>query len=674
MKRFMLFAVAAMLALPLLARAANGGAVETYYPMPGEEITDRLPMIFMMLPQPDPPINATTIQVFLDGNDITSELQLNPEYVTYNVPAPLSLGNHTVTVNYKDIAGTAATPIKWDFTVVAQVTKAVTPRAEGRPSTTGSMVIKFEDIDLNAGTRNAGHSESDIRYRETINSLGSFKFEHKHNGVTYNGNYERAVEQITGRRNDWFSFNLTDDSRNISLGDIPMNTADYSAMTITGVKMRGIRSIHQLNEKYSLTLLAGRTTEPQNGRFKRYTRGFKLDTKSSKNNVVRLIVLGSDEKGVVSGSDFPSNDTILGLVDTFTYDNHWKLDSESVLNKHTERANTTVTDSGRDAATRYVLNFKSTRVEALAARRSIGPIFTPTTLGAYTETDREGSYGSIQYKPSSRFLVKTFFDAYHNNLHHNANTNNYTDRSENSITNLKLDYPRFPVLDARYSKLYTNTDALLGNPDTQRSESTSANFALRQDLNDWWHFNGTNLSHVFTRYDIDRNTYSSTGLPSNSNMRSDTRTWSFRSHYKAFATFSYNTSLNKTFNVAQAQVATLLGFDRTLTIDDTRSNTDTYAIQLQLIPFKLISNISYKRTAKNTYTTKYTNDVFTSFSLSSAPRDRQFIIGFIYQFNPNRKINIEYEDFDQEYRSAAAVDIGRNYDEQILRVSYSIDF
>lgn len=645
-----------------VSESTTGGQVLN--PYPGEQITDRQPMIGIKLPTPEPPIDPLTIQIFIDGTDVTSETQISIDYIFYTPVIPLKLGSHNVRVTYKDTAGTAASPVNWNFIVVEKVVKVELPKVEQKPSTTGKLDYRFAAINLDNGVRNGNWPDTDIKYQEAFTNSGTFSFTHKFYGKALTGSYQRDIEEITGRANDYYSFNYIDQSHDIVLGDVPATLKDFSELTMNGVRLRGIKAINPLNEKYTLTSFYGRTLEPQSGRYKRMTTGFKLDTSASKNDDVRIIVLTSKEHGTTTAAATPKHDSIASLQNKFVYNKRWNLNSELVYDNHTERGQTAaVSKSGKETASRNYIDYTGTRISAEAGRRNFGPLFNPSTLGTFTESDREGTYGSFQYKPSTRFLVKTFFDEYHNNLHHNANVNNYTDKSTNSITSMNLTYPQLPMITARYGKLYTSTDAPYGNPNTQRSESTTENYTASKNFNDFWNFNGSSAAFMFSRYDIDRTNYAAGGTSTIFNMRSDTRSWTFTTRYKAFALVTYNTSLNKT--ESDSRSGAVRG------INNTKTNTDRIGVQLNIVPFKFITNVNFKRTGTKTYTTSV-NGAVSSTSLSAAPLERQTVVTFIYYLTQRKKLNLEYEDYDKEYR--ALINTGRSYDEQIFRLGYSLDF
>lgn len=637
-------------------------------PYVGEEITDRQPMIGVKLPQLDPPIAPTTIMFFVDGSDVTAETNVSTEYLFYTPQIPLKLGNHNVRITYKDTAGTDQPSVQWDFTVVERiVTRVVAPPVEQKPSTTGRLNLQFEDIHLNKAIRPSTVDEADIRYPEALNTTANLSFTSKFYGKTLKGSYQRTVEQITGRANDYFRFDYMYKNDMVTIGDRPVTSRDFSELTMNGVRLRGVYAIHRLNPKYLLTWVNGRTREPHNGRYKRYTNGVKINTKTSKNHEVGLILLRSAEHGQSTSTLVPEKDTIAGLNSAFTYNKHWMLNSEFVYDNHTERGTTSPLMMGKDAASKYFVTYTSTRWSGNAGRRSIGPRFTPTTLGTFTEADREGTYGSIQYKPSSKFQAKTFYDAYHNNLHHNANTNDFTDKSTNSASSITLNYPHLPMITARYSKLYIKTDAQLGQLDTNRSESTNANFMANKQFNDLGFWNGNSVVFMFQRYDLDRQSYGLSGtstVNSKTNLRNDTRNWTFTTRYKAFALFTYNTIVNKSYSYGKTQSTSGNSTTTSTFLTTGKTNTDRYGLQLNIKPFKFITNLNYKRTGRKSITTSTT-------ITGSAPMEKQASINFIYYLDQSRKINFEIEDYDYEYRVTTR---NKSYDEQIFRMGYTMDF
>jgi hypothetical protein len=134
--------------------------------------------------------------------------------------------------------------VQWDFTVVERiVTRVVAPPVEQKPSTTGRLNLQFEDIHLNKAMRPDSVDEADIRYPEALNTTANLNFTSTFYGKTLKGNYQRTVEQITGRSNDYFRFDYLFKNNVVTIGDRPVTSSDFSELTMNGVRLRGVYAV-----------------------------------------------------------------------------------------------------------------------------------------------------------------------------------------------------------------------------------------------------------------------------------------------------------------------------------------------------------------------------------------------------------------------------------------------
>ncbi|MEW5944963.1 MAG: hypothetical protein AB1742_02065, partial [bacterium] len=346
----------------------------------------------------------------------------------------------------------------------------------------------------------------------------------------------------------------------------------------------------QVTPRGKLTAFTGRSQEPHNERNKRFTHGAIFEFPKKPSYSSKLIALTSRELG--GGSSVPRTDRIVSLTTDYTYNPRFSIYSEIATDKHGEFGAGSF--SGRDSATKFHGKYSKPPFELTAGRRNVGPNFNPTTLGTFIEKDREGSYMTFKYVPSKRWNFATFYDDYHNNLHHNL-TGDLTLKTTNSISSVAFSTSRYPNISYRYGKLYSLTDGPRNINGTSLSESTTENLVFSVLLPETTAFVGSRFTSVISRYDIDRRTISS-GVGSVLELRSDTRNHTLSTRYKAFATLALNTSIYKSFsdNVSTAHK-----------MDATRINTDTLNLQLNIVPFKFVTGFNFRRSAKNTITTDF---------------------------------------------------------------------
>ncbi|MEW6203030.1 MAG: hypothetical protein AB1546_13720 [bacterium] len=640
-----------------ITKSASGGNILN--PLPGEETTDRQPMIGVKLPE-TPAIKPESIKIFLDGNDVTGETQVSIEYIFYLPATPLKYGVHNVRVTYNDVNDNPLPPVSWDFSVVMAVREIPKVRPvrpvvkEPSVSTSGKMTIEIGDVYLNNAKRANNWPSTDIKYKESERLLNIFDFTHKFYGNTIIGHFDRTIEEITGRPNDRGYLNFINTTHNITLGDYTTSADEYSEYSISGVRMRGIKAMQQ-TPIFHITSLFGRSQEPQDGRFKRTTYGAKLAYNLTNSFKTKLILLRSREEGIASSSSLPANDNLMSLVNNFTYNKRLSLFSEIATDKRSVLNVNAATIAGKDSAAKFYLNYKVNPIALTVGRRSVGPNFNPTTLGTFIEKDREGSYASFTYAPSKIWTITTFYDDYHNNLHHQR-PYDYTDDTANSISSLTYRSTKIPNSSYRYSKLYTLTDAQTGFPGTTRNESTSENLTFSYNLPDLKTLVGSRFMMVLSRYDIDR--FTNTGTAVLFSMRSDTSNYTISTRYKSKAVFSYNNTHNDTITDTVSASTTLT---------ESESTTDGYALQLNVVPFKFITNFDFRRSVRSTITTTAAGSSLTGNTIEWSKG-----LTMVYYVTQKSKLNFSYIDFDRQYR--AAINAGRSYDERLASLSYSFEF
>ena len=675
-------------------------------PLPGERILDQQPMIAVKLPSPTPPIDPNTIKLFVDGVDVTAEATVSSEYVFYTSEIPMRLGSHNVLIAYEqvcrnhaaaaecaDVTGcswnaasgacetTSPTPpVSWQFVITRQAPAQPERKpATGRPapsltakSFTGRYMMKVMAIDINEAARaengysTEAYNSSDFRFKEGYNTTGNLDFTDRLGQRTIIGHYDRTIEQLRNRANDKFSLNYVDKKSNIMLGDFYMTARNFSQYAISGVQVRGIQLQNAIGS-HKITTFAGRSQEPHDGRYYRTTFGVKVDKKHSETHEFRLISLRSKESNFEGSYSYPSSDYVNTLSQTLNFNKKLVASTEAATGRTSKAGDPDPDNSGSDSAINSSITYNGKPFYLKAGRRRVGTNFNPTVLGTFTERDREGGYGEFRFeRPSRKIRVSSSFDTYHNNLKHTAN-NDITDQTRSGRNSLTLNYGWIlPQVDLTYNKLYTKSKFDLGYPDTQRSESTNQSVRLTKEFHDTDLFTGTRLTATLSRYDIDRLAYSGATFDptlssvSDYNLRSDSTMWSFASRYKAFMSVSYSNSYNKSNSVSTTSLTTF---------SDTRTTTDSFAAQFNIVPFKFITNYSYRRSARTTMTS---DPITSEMSASSSPIDYEHTLTMVYYLTQKKKINFEFSDYDKSFRAPA--NSGRTFDLSTYEIGYSVDF
>ncbi|UCD80395.1 MAG: hypothetical protein JSW26_02900, partial [Desulfobacterales bacterium] len=93
--------------------------VDQLYPASGTLVNNNRPVITTGYSDEYSLIDPVSVQLLLDGVDVTGQATVNQDDIAYTPPNPLSDGSHTLTIYIADQWGYAADPFSWSFTVDA---------------------------------------------------------------------------------------------------------------------------------------------------------------------------------------------------------------------------------------------------------------------------------------------------------------------------------------------------------------------------------------------------------------------------------------------------------------------------------------------------------------------------------------------------------------------------
>lgn len=628
----------------------SSSGADILYPLPGESITDRIPMITVKLPNPDPGIDIATLKIYVDGSDVSVEAQVNLEYLIYEPKTPMKPGLHGVVIVAKDEAGKDIIPIQWKFKVIIQpvIRQAPTARTAQKDTFRGKYVIRFQDVYLNEASRKsiASAQQSDIKTEEVPSFQGYYEFTFQSGAKSIIGKVDRSITPIQGRSraDDGFSFRIVNSSsgEDTTFGDALVRNTE---LTINGTNLRGIYRTKKIR-KYSITSFAGRTREPQDGRLKRNSFGLIINTKASKSHYITLTGVNSKEDGhPISTTATPITDTIYGVRSVYMLSKHSSLDTEMAMSRHSKLNTKTYSslDHGSDTAMKTIFRYNHSPWILSFATRNIGPKFYPTVYSTYIETNRKGSYGELSFRtPSKKLFITSKYDIYHNNLHKTLSDTEQTRSGNASVT---MDYGWvLPSVTTSFRKQYSATKDK--NATGYRSrESTTFSISTTKNIHNTSTLNSTKIQNTYTRSDND----------SDGTSKVITRTlqnrWGFSTRYKAFAQLNYSTMLTKSKSATSYTTS--------------RSLSDGLNLQLQIIPFKFVTTLSHNRDMRNTKDFRFDN-----IKANSLEYDQK--ISFLYYLNKKKKLLMEFTNYDKEFRATS--NLGKSYDEQSVEATYMVDF
>src|SRR5205807_8639452 len=95
-------------------RAMTGPAIQPVHPLAGETVTAARPQIVVRLRNGGVPIDLDAVRMRVNGRDVTPDLEIDGNQVTYRPPEALEPGRVRVQVTVRDRDGNTATR-QWSF-------------------------------------------------------------------------------------------------------------------------------------------------------------------------------------------------------------------------------------------------------------------------------------------------------------------------------------------------------------------------------------------------------------------------------------------------------------------------------------------------------------------------------------------------------------------------------
>lgn len=131
---------------------ATAPVIDDVRPDDGSSSSDRTPAIGFAVTDAGTGVDLSSLQVTLDGQDITSRGQLLGGRFGYAPPAPLGYGAHVLTARAADLSGNVSEIARWSFEVRDETAPVVTGRLPVDGSTVpGAVMIGFDVADAGVG-------------------------------------------------------------------------------------------------------------------------------------------------------------------------------------------------------------------------------------------------------------------------------------------------------------------------------------------------------------------------------------------------------------------------------------------------------------------------------------------------------------------------------------------
>lgn len=239
----LLFLWSGRLCLPVQAQA--GAPWIIYSPLPDTLVADGELLVAVTV-EPGIRLDTTSIQLLLDGQDVTFQTKRSETSVRMLYTRLLGGGRHALTLTARTTDGTALSPLEWTFLVEG------TARADGRPP----RVFTFSGISA-LDTRNADISgRRDLRQEPLRTYAFNLDADGVYGGWTFPVKiYATTDDNSTAQPRNRFLIGARSDRFSLLVGD---NTPLFNPILLNGTRTRGFMGSADLGA-FHLTLLRGQT-------------------------------------------------------------------------------------------------------------------------------------------------------------------------------------------------------------------------------------------------------------------------------------------------------------------------------------------------------------------------------------------------------------------------------
>ena len=123
-------------------------------PSSGSTLASTIPIFTLTYTDPSPGtgLDTATLEVFLDGQDVTAQVQVQPDQATFQPAAPLGDGSHSIVSRARDVAGnTGETSSTFSIDSVAPFLTSNIASGSTISTSTPTLVATYADPDPGSG-------------------------------------------------------------------------------------------------------------------------------------------------------------------------------------------------------------------------------------------------------------------------------------------------------------------------------------------------------------------------------------------------------------------------------------------------------------------------------------------------------------------------------------------
>ena len=157
-----------------MTEASVSPVIRIIAPLPEKIVSNKRPTVSVSFKNFINPVDVSSVQIFLDGTNVSTNAIIKETFAQYRPPIALSKGEHKLKVFVKDISGAGATPQEWIFYIQTKGLKSTSKKKEEKVwKTNGNINANYQwaKMDSNGGENNVanpnGSSTATIDFKAT---------------------------------------------------------------------------------------------------------------------------------------------------------------------------------------------------------------------------------------------------------------------------------------------------------------------------------------------------------------------------------------------------------------------------------------------------------------------------------------------------------------------------
>lgn len=238
--------LSALLVLALPPGLAGQEAVESLIlsPDPGETVPQNQFVLAVSFVDPAGTLDPESIQLQVDGTDVTARATVTPQVITWTPETPLPPGRYRANVSARDRSGSALPPVNWSFTVTSVDTGVEEARElPAAPSSAGLSAwaptqgsVIFENTTAAVSGPGADlRRDEDFLPRLWVNATGAIRPGWRYSTRIHLSGYESSERQPVNR----YRVDLRAPNATVSFGDV---NPQLQGLILRGRRVRGLEA------------------------------------------------------------------------------------------------------------------------------------------------------------------------------------------------------------------------------------------------------------------------------------------------------------------------------------------------------------------------------------------------------------------------------------------------